>query len=191
MRDLWTVPAVVRCRFWFPEHAPPTSSTAATLLSRTQPAEQCTHWPVKFTNIARAITLLQRNSWILYGISNFKQQLTNWKYFKCCFYLGHRAFVKGFISLQFLNFSRQDPLGEGSALHKAATYPQTQNKRRRTSMPWEGFEPHKHRINADKHQCLGPLYMCMHVFYLYCHEAGLCCYLVIHIGNLFRPLQLF
>jgi hypothetical protein len=24
-----------------------------------------------------------------------------------------------------------------------------------------------------------------------CHEAGLCCYLVVHIGNLLRPLQLF
>jgi hypothetical protein len=29
------------------------------------------------------------------------------------------------------------------------------------------------------------------VCYLDCHEAGLCCYLVIHIENLLRPLQLF
>jgi hypothetical protein len=28
-------------------------------------------------------------------------------------------------------------------------------------------------------------------FYLDYHEAGLCCYLVIHIGNILRPLQLF
>jgi hypothetical protein len=27
--------------------------------------------------------------------------------------------------------------------------------------------------------------------YLDCHEAGLCCYLVIHIGNLLCPLQPF
>jgi hypothetical protein len=33
--------------------------------------------------------------------------------------------------------------------------------------------------------------MRMRVCYLYCHEAGLCCYLVIHIGNLSLPLQLF
>jgi hypothetical protein len=31
--------------------------------------------------------------------------------------------------------------------------------------------------------------MCVH--YLECHEAGLCCYLVIHIENVLRPLQLF
>jgi hypothetical protein len=36
-----------------------------------------------------------------------------------------------------------------------------------------------------------PLNMCMHICYLDCHEAGLCCYLVIHIENLLRPLQLF
>jgi hypothetical protein len=28
------------------------------------------------------------------------------------------------------------------------------------------------------------------ISYLDCHEAGLCCYLVIHIENLLRPLQL-
>jgi hypothetical protein len=33
--------------------------------------------------------------------------------------------------------------------------------------------------------------MRMRVCYLDCHEAGLCCYLVIHIENLLRPLQLF
>jgi hypothetical protein len=38
-----------------------------------------------------------------------------------------------------------------------------------------------------------PINMCMHVCYLDCHEAGLCCYLVIHIlaENLLHPLQLF
>jgi hypothetical protein len=36
-----------------------------------------------------------------------------------------------------------------------------------------------------------PLNTCMRVCYLDCHEAGLCCYLVIHIENLSRSLQLF
>jgi hypothetical protein len=33
--------------------------------------------------------------------------------------------------------------------------------------------------------------MCMRGCYLDWHEIGLCCYLVIHIENLLRPLQLF
>jgi hypothetical protein len=33
--------------------------------------------------------------------------------------------------------------------------------------------------------------MRMRVWYLCCHETRLCCYLVIHIENLLRPLQLF
>jgi hypothetical protein len=36
-----------------------------------------------------------------------------------------------------------------------------------------------------------PLTMRIHVCYLDCHEAGLCCYLVIHVENRLRPLQLF
>jgi hypothetical protein len=32
--------------------------------------------------------------------------------------------------------------------------------------------------------------MHMRVCYIDCHEAGLCCYLVIHIENLLHPLQL-
>jgi hypothetical protein len=36
-----------------------------------------------------------------------------------------------------------------------------------------------------------PLKMHMHVCYLHYHEAGLCCYLVLHTENLLRPLQLF
>jgi hypothetical protein len=36
-----------------------------------------------------------------------------------------------------------------------------------------------------------PLNLCMPICYLDCHEAGLCCYLVIHIENLLCPLQLF
>jgi hypothetical protein len=36
-----------------------------------------------------------------------------------------------------------------------------------------------------------PLNMRMHVWNLDYHEAGLCCYLVIHIENLLRPSQMF
>jgi hypothetical protein len=35
------------------------------------------------------------------------------------------------------------------------------------------------------------LWTCACVCYLHYHEAGLCCYLVIQIENLFHPLQLF
>jgi hypothetical protein len=35
-----------------------------------------------------------------------------------------------------------------------------------------------------------PLNMRMRIRYLDCHAAGMCCYLVIHIENLLRPLQL-
>jgi hypothetical protein len=36
-----------------------------------------------------------------------------------------------------------------------------------------------------------PLNMRMRICYLNCHDAGLCCYLVIHIEDLWCPLQLF
>jgi hypothetical protein len=36
-----------------------------------------------------------------------------------------------------------------------------------------------------------PVNLRMRICYLDCHEAGLCCYLVIHIENLLHPLQLF
>jgi hypothetical protein len=35
------------------------------------------------------------------------------------------------------------------------------------------------------------LWTCMFVCYIHCHKAGLCCYLVRHMYNLIRPLQLF
>jgi hypothetical protein len=35
------------------------------------------------------------------------------------------------------------------------------------------------------------LNMRMRVCYLDCHEAGLCCYVVIHLENLLHPLQMF
>jgi hypothetical protein len=52
-----------------------------------------------------------------------------------------------------------------------------------------GSTPFKHGSHFDYWN--QPLNMHMHVCYLSCHEAGLCCYLVIHIENLLHPLQLF
>jgi hypothetical protein len=63
----------------------------------------------------------------------------------CCSHLEHRASVKRFISLQFLNLRQSVGLlgrgispTQGCFLHRTT---QTQNKRRQTSMPWVGFEP--------------------------------------------------
>jgi hypothetical protein len=36
-----------------------------------------------------------------------------------------------------------------------------------------------------------PLNMRMRIYYIGCPEAGLCCYVVIHLENILRPLQLF
>jgi hypothetical protein len=52
--------------------------------------------------------------------------------------LEHRASVKHFVSLQFLNFRRWDCLEGGSACRKTATY---------TVL-------HKHRKKAVEHLCL-------------------------------------
>jgi hypothetical protein len=59
--------------------------------------------------------------------------------------LKHRACVKSFVSLQFLNFRQSVGLlwrgisqWQGRCLHRAI---QTQNKRRQTSMPRVRFEP--------------------------------------------------
>jgi hypothetical protein len=47
----------------------------------------------------------------------------------------------------------------------------------------------KHRRRFDYSN--KPLKMRMSVWYLYCHEVGLCCYLVTHTERLLHPLQLF
>jgi hypothetical protein len=47
----------------------------------------------------------------------------------------------------------------------------------------------KHSHHFD--YCNQPLNMRMRVCYRDCHQAGLCCYLVIHIENLLHALQLF
>jgi uncharacterized membrane protein len=52
-----------------------------------------------------------------------------------------------------------------------------------------GSIPLKHDSHFDYWN--QPLNIFMRVCYLVSHEAGLCCYLVIHIESLLRPLQLF
>jgi hypothetical protein len=68
-----------------------------------------------------------------------------WSLYSCCSHLEHRASVKHFVSLQFLNlrqsvrlFGREISATQGRYLY---TTTQTQNKRRQISMPWMGFEP--------------------------------------------------
>jgi hypothetical protein len=52
-----------------------------------------------------------------------------------------------------------------------------------------GSAPLKHRHHFDYWN--QPMNMHMCICYIGWHEAGLCCYLVIHIENLLHPLQLF
>jgi hypothetical protein len=65
--------------------------------------------------------------------------------YSCCSNLEHKASVKHFVSLQFLNFRQsvgllgwEISLTQGRYLHRMT---QTQNKRKQTSMPSVGFEP--------------------------------------------------
>jgi hypothetical protein len=65
--------------------------------------------------------------------------------------------------------------------------PHTQNTHSRTLLSDSTLlkhGPHFHYRNQ-------PLNMSMRVCYLDCHEAGLCCCLVIHIENILHSLQLF
>jgi hypothetical protein len=60
----------------------------------------------------------------------------------CCSHLEHRASVKTFVSLQFLNprtAGRTPWTGDQPDARPLPT--QKQNKRRQISMPWVGFEP--------------------------------------------------
>jgi hypothetical protein len=61
------------------------------------------------------------------------------------------------------------------------------NKHNRTLLLSSTLLKHGHHFNYWNQ----PLIICMFLCYLDCHEAGLCCYLVIHIENLLHPLQLF
>jgi hypothetical protein len=59
----------------------------------------------------------------------------------CCSHFGHKASVKHFVSLQFLNrkaTGRTPWTGNQPVVRPLPT--QTQNKRRQSSMPWVGFE---------------------------------------------------
>jgi hypothetical protein len=56
--------------------------------------------------------------------------------------LGHRASMKRFVSLQFLNLRHSVGFPGRGISPSQSRYPtQTQNKRKQTSMPWVGFEP--------------------------------------------------
>jgi hypothetical protein len=56
--------------------------------------------------------------------------------------LEHRATVKRFVSLQFLNLRKSvGLLGRGIRPKQGRYLTQTYNKHRQTSMPWVGFEP--------------------------------------------------
>jgi hypothetical protein len=69
----------------------------------------------------------------------FQLQNDSLSLFFSCSHLEHKASVKRFVSLQFLNLGQSTGLlARGSARRKAATY----------------IGQHKHRINADRHPCL-------------------------------------
>jgi hypothetical protein len=61
------------------------------------------------------------------------------------------------------------------------------NRHNRTVLPGRMLIKHGHHFDYWNQ----PLNMRMRVCYLYCHEAGLYCYLVIHIKNLLHSLRLF
>jgi hypothetical protein len=66
----------------------------------------------------------------------------DWLVYSCCSHLDHRASVKRFVSLQFLNLRHSVGLLELVISPSQGRYlTQTQNKHRQTSMPREGFEP--------------------------------------------------
>jgi hypothetical protein len=70
--------------------------------------------------------------------------------YSCCSHLKHRAYVKRFVSLQFLNFSQsEDTLDGGSARRKAATYTQTQNKQNKY-LEWD-LNPRSHFSSGRRH----------------------------------------
>jgi hypothetical protein len=63
-------------------------------------------------------------------------------FYSCCPHLEHRASVKRFISLQFLNLRQSvGLLGWGISPSQGRNLSQTQNKYKQTSMPCVGFEP--------------------------------------------------
>jgi hypothetical protein len=62
-------------------------------------------------------------------------------FYSCCSHLEHKASVKPFVSLQFLNLRQSvGLLGREISPSQDRYLTQTQNKHRQTSMPWVGFE---------------------------------------------------
>jgi hypothetical protein len=62
--------------------------------------------------------------------------------YSCCSHLEHRASVKRFVLLQFLNLRHSiGHLGRAISSSQRRYLTQTQNKHRHTSMPQVGFEP--------------------------------------------------
>jgi hypothetical protein len=65
-----------------------------------------------------------------------------WLVYSCCSHLEHRAFVKRFVSLQFLNVRHSvGLLGRAISPSQDRYLTRTQNKHRQTSMLLFGFEP--------------------------------------------------
>jgi hypothetical protein len=62
-------------------------------------------------------------------------------FYSCCSQLKHRASVKRFVSLDFLNVFQSVALSRRGISPSQNRYLQTQNKRKHTSMPRGGFEP--------------------------------------------------
>jgi hypothetical protein len=68
--------------------------------------------------------------------------LVGWFVYSCCSHLEHRASVKRFVSLQFLNLRHSVGLLERVISPSQGRYlTQTQNKHKQTSMPQVRFEP--------------------------------------------------
>jgi hypothetical protein len=65
-----------------------------------------------------------------------------WLFYSCCSHLEHRASVKRFVSLHFLNLRHAvGLLGREIRPSQGCYLTQTQNKHKETSMPRVGFEP--------------------------------------------------
>jgi hypothetical protein len=68
--------------------------------------------------------------------------LVGWLVYSCCPHLEHRASVKSFFSLQFLNLRHSvGLLGRVISRLEGSYLTQTQNKHKQTSMPRVGFKP--------------------------------------------------
>jgi hypothetical protein len=86
---------------------------------------------VAYTSIHLRDVMLRRTGWLL-----------DWFVYSCCSHLEHRASLKRFVSLKFLNLRHSvGLLGRVINPSQGRYLTQTQNKHRQTSMPRVGFEP--------------------------------------------------